>query len=151
MESAKNIHLNVNRIAAELGLKGAEIARKSTRYGGISQKTVSNIMRKPFEPGNCNIGVDKLDVIAATLKTSPQALIMPENSRMLSEEEFDMSLKEALKLMAETEVINEETFNLLMDLSQIIAVTQHSVLFNKEESPKMGLLKHLLSKLPLGK
>ena len=139
MESAKNIHVNVNRIAQELGLKGAEIARKSVRYGGVSQKTVSNIMRKPFEPGNCNIGVDKLDVIAATLKTSPQALIMPENSRMLSENEFEVSLQESLKLMAETDVIDENTFELLMSLSQIIAVTQHSVLFKKEESPKKDI------------
>jgi len=133
MESAKNININVRTIATEQGLKGVDIARLSKRHGGLSQKTVSNIMREPFDPAVANIGVNKLDILARTLKVSPQCLIMPPNSRELFTcEELESAINTALEMMAEIEVISLEDNEKLKGIAGLIAAAQHSVLVKKE-------------------
>ncbi|MEH6554510.1 hypothetical protein [Pseudoalteromonas tetraodonis] len=149
MESAKNIHDNICRLAAEQGLNGTELARRSMRYGSVSQKTVSNIMRKDgFDPASCNIGVNKLDVLAKTLKVTPHRLIMPvESHDSFTGEELESSLSVALSTLAEMEMIEAEDFEKLNKLVELIAAAQFSVLVRKEDSPLKSLVKFFVRKM----
>ena len=134
MESAKNINTNVRNIAEEQGLKGVDIARLSNRYGGLSQKTVSNVMRADYDAASANIGVHKLDILAKTLKVSPQSLIMPPGSRdeSFTQDELEASIRTALGMLAEMEVVSLEDHERLSGVADLIAAAQHSVLVKKE-------------------
>lgn len=149
MESAKNIHTNVIKFAAEQGLNGTELARRSIRYGGVSQKTVSNIMRKDgFDPASCNLGVNKLDILAKALKVTPHRLIMPADAHdSFTSEELEGSLTLALETLAEMEMITPEEFEKLDKLSGMVAAAQFSVLVRKEDSPLKSMIKFFVRKM----
>lgn len=149
MESAKNIHTNVKKLAAEQGLNGTELARRSARYGGVSQKTISNIMREDgFDPASVNIGVNKLDVIAKTLKVSPWRLIMPDEAHdSFTREELETSLQLALNTLVEMEFIELADHERLMEIKDMIAAAQFSVLVKKEDSPLKSLVKFFVRKM----
>ena len=148
MDSANNIHINVKKLLKERGLTGTEVARKSVRYGGVSQKTISNITRENFEPENVNIGVNKLDVIAKTLKVSPWSLIMPADAHdTFTREELEKSLVVALETLAEMEVIESDDYEKLMKISDLVAAAQFSVLVKKEDSPLKSLVKFFVRKM----
>ena len=149
MESAKNIHTNVKKLAAEQGLNGTALARRSIRYGSVSQKTISNIMREDgFDPASVNIGVNKLDVIAKTLKVSPWRLIMPDEAHdSFTSEELECSLKMALDTLAEMEMIDVDDYKKLLDITDMVAAAQFSVLVKKEDSPLKSLVKFFVRKM----
>jgi len=149
MESAKNIHNNIRRLAAEQGLNGTELARRSIRYGGVSQKTISNIMRKDgFDPASGNLGINKLEILAKTLKVTPHRLIMPVDSHeSFTVDELESSLTVALETLAEMEMIETEDFEKLNKLVDMIAAAQYSVLVRKEDSPLKTMVKFFVRKM----
>ncbi|MFT7565852.1 MAG: transcriptional regulator with XRE-family HTH domain [Pseudoalteromonas distincta] len=148
MDSANNIHINLKKLIKERGLTGTEFSRKSARYGGVSQKTISNITRDSFDPESVNIGVNKLDVIAKTLKVSPWSLIMPEDERdTFTREELEGSLKLALETLAEMEVIETQDYERLMQITDLVAAAQFSVLVKKEDSPLKSLVRFFVRKM----
>lgn len=152
MDSANNIHINVKKLIKERGLTGSEFSRKSARHGGVSQKTISNITRDSFDPENVNIGVNKLDVIAKTLKVSPWSLIMPADAHdTFTREELESSLKLALETLAEMEVIDTHDYERLIKITDLVAAAQFSVLVKKEDSPLKSLAKFFVRKMTLKK
>lgn len=148
MDSANNIHINVKQLLKERGITGTELARKSVRHGGVSQKTISNITRDTFDPENVNIGVNKLDVIAKTLKVSPWRLIMPADAHdAFTREELEKSLTLALETLAEMEVIGVDEYTALVKISDMVAAAQFSVLVKKEDSPLKSLIRFFVKKM----
>lgn len=148
MNSANNIHTNVKKLIKEKGFTGAELARRSTRYGGVSQKLISNLTREPFEIEGGNIGVTKLDIIAKTLKVSPWSLIMPPEAHdSFTREELENSLKVALETLAEMEVIEPEEYERLVKISDLVAAAQFSILMKKEDSPLKSIVKFFVRKM----
>lgn len=146
MDSAKNLHVNCK----STGLSGPTVEARAKQYGGFSQKSWSNLTRDGFIVGKTgNIGLDKLDILAKVLDTSPCALISPpgDEGRLVTSEELESSLKKALSVLQEVQVIDDDCYQEFLQVVDLLATAQHAALAERDTNTGTGIISKIVKVL----
>ena len=127
--SRKVLAINLDRLMRERQLKQPDLAKLTKRFGGITQKTISNYLDQSHD-SESNPTLSKVDTLACTLGLTAHELLNPALfSPVKSQVEPDMlelSIGEAVALLHEADILNDELSKIIMaavkDISRATAI-----------------------------